>query len=89
MAKVHYAETRFGFEFGALDVRRACSDEKAGWVTVDLTTPKARLQVYVTKTGKVRVFTNAGVEWLPIEAEIGEDDRFEYDGHNMIRRVKV
>jgi hypothetical protein len=33
-----------------------CSDEKKGWVIVGVTTKKQRIQIYITKTGKVRVF---------------------------------
>jgi hypothetical protein len=54
----------YGFEWGAAKVERFCSDEKKGWVLLGITTPKHRLQVYVTKTGKVRVHDGSG-EWKP------------------------
>lgn len=60
---MHYAESKYGFEYGAAKVDRLFSDEKKGWVTIGVTTPKASIQVYVTKTGKVRVFSDG--EWLP------------------------
>ena len=55
---MHYAETQFGFEYGAAKINRCCSDEKKGWVVLTVETPKERLQIYVTKTGKVRVRNN-------------------------------
>ena len=52
--------TQFGFQFGAALVERAASHKEA--VTVMVTTPKGSLQIYVTKTGKIRVYSN-GHEW--------------------------
>jgi hypothetical protein len=54
----HFAETQFGFEFGCATVERVCSDKKKGWVVMVIKTPKhpEGLNVYVTKTGKVRVY---------------------------------
>lgn len=62
----HYAETKYGFEWGAAVIERCFSDDKNGWVTLLLKTPKHEhgLQIYVTKTGKVRIHSEAG-EWLP------------------------
>lgn len=50
----------YGFEYGAAEVTRACSDEKKGWVLISINTPKPNqtIKVYVTKTGKVRVYKN-------------------------------
>lgn len=48
--------TQTGFTFGAMEVSRYCCDDKKGWVVVGLITPKSKLQVYVTKSGKIRVF---------------------------------
>ena len=63
---MHFAETTYGFEYGAATVERACSDEAKGWVLLLIRTPKHPngLQVYVTKTGKVRVRAD-GQEWKP------------------------
>lgn len=60
---IHYAETLYGFEYGSADVSRLGSDKKKGSVSILIKTPKhpRGLQVYVTKTGKVRVF-NEGKE---------------------------
>jgi len=64
----HYAETPYGFEWGAARVQRAFSDDKRGWVTLTLDTPKHAghdsLQIYVTRTGKVRIYDSRG-EWSP------------------------
>lgn len=63
---MHYEETKYGFEWGVAKITRCFSDEKAGWVTLLLETPKhkagAELQIYVTKTGKVRIHGVRG-EW--------------------------
>lgn len=57
--------TQYGFEWGPVSIERAASDEKKGWVVLLVKTAKYPhgLQVYVTKTGKVRVHAD-GVEWL-------------------------
>lgn len=60
----HYAETPYGFEWGAAKIERCFSDAKKGWVTFLLTTKKVELQIYVTKTGKVRV-SDKKREWKP------------------------
>ena len=54
-------ETLYGFVWGAAEVERLFSDPKRGWVIIGVKTPKCNLQVYVTKMGKVRVFSNG--EW--------------------------
>ena len=53
---IHYAETRFGFEYGAAKVERFHSDDRRGWVIIGIDTPRHKLQIYVTKTGRVRVY---------------------------------
>jgi hypothetical protein len=66
MSKIHYATTQYGFEWGASNVIRHCADDRRGWVIIGLDTPKhakqKELQIYVTKTGKVRIFSANG-EW--------------------------
>jgi hypothetical protein len=52
--------TQYGFQWGAAKIERACSDDKKGWVCMLLETPKTKLQIYVTKTGKVRVHDVSG-----------------------------
>ena len=61
---MNYKETKYGFEYGAATIERCCSDEKKGWVVLMITTKKhyPGIQVYVTKTGKVRIADEAG-EW--------------------------
>ena len=61
---IDYEEVEYGFRYGAATVTRLCSDEAKGWVVISVETPKSRVQVYVTKTGKVRVHGEGG-EWLP------------------------
>lgn len=63
---MHYAETQYGFDWGAAKITRCFSDKKKGWVTLLLETPKhaegKALQIYVTKSGKVRIHDARG-EW--------------------------
>lgn len=58
--------TEFGFNWGAARIVRCCSDKKKGWVLLLLETPKHKesnaIQIYVTKTGKVRIYGARG-EW--------------------------
>ena len=67
---MHYQETKYGFEWGAAKVERLFSDDKAGWVALEIRTQKHKhgLQIYVTKTGKVRIHS-AGGEWTAPNAE--------------------
>ncbi len=52
---MHFKETQYGFEYGAATIERCISDEKKGWVVLLLKTPKSTHQLYITKTGKVRI----------------------------------
>ena len=52
----HFKMTGYGFEWGAATVERMCSDEKKGWVYIGVKTPRGEIRVYVTKTGKIRVW---------------------------------
>lgn len=53
-----------GFTWGPVEVKRYFCDEKKGWVSVGVETQKHKrgIQIYVTKTGKVRIFSENG-EW--------------------------
>ena len=59
------ALTQYGFTFGPAKVERVCSDDKKGWVYLSVTTPRKTqgIKIYVTKTGKLRVYRN-GKEML-------------------------
>jgi len=62
---MHCQITDYGFEYGAAKIERIASDDKRGWVYVGITTPKyPYFHVYITKTGKVRIFDQRG-EWTP------------------------
>ncbi|HCZ48005.1 MAG TPA: hypothetical protein DCZ11_03250 [Gammaproteobacteria bacterium] len=54
--------TPYGFRFGAALVER-CMEVSRGAVVITVKTPKCSLDLYVTKTGKVRVFMG-GMEVL-------------------------
>ena len=66
MSAIHYAETKYGFDYGSAKITRCFSDDKKGWVTILVETPKHKggnaLQIFVTKTGKVRI---NGIEIKP------------------------
>ncbi len=65
---INYVETKYGFKYGAAEIQRNMSHEKQGWVDIDITTPRARLEVYVTKTGKVRIFDRIKqCEWKAVK----------------------
>ena len=60
---IHYLETPYGFEWGAGKIIRLFSDNKKGcWVAVGIETSKTDIQVYITKTGKIRICDKKG-EW--------------------------
>jgi hypothetical protein len=58
---VHYKENEYGFEYGDMKVERLASDDEKGWVVLGVSSTKSKLQIYVTKTGKIRVHKD-GVE---------------------------
>ena len=63
---IKYEKTDYGFKYGSCEIERTCSDAKKGWVDITLTTPKFKqgIQIYVTKTGKVRFIDNENnQEW--------------------------
>jgi hypothetical protein len=68
MIMMYFAKTKYGFHYGAAKLKRLFSDDKKGWVTLGLETPKyegnKNIQIYVTKTGKVRIYDSRG-EWTP------------------------
>jgi hypothetical protein len=57
---IHYEQTTYGFDYGSAKVTRLFSDVKKGWVVVGIESKKQELQIYVTKTGKIRVFSKNG-----------------------------
>lgn len=56
--------TEFGFNYGAAEVKRMFRDHKKGTCLIGIDTPRATIQIYVTRTGKVRVF-DMHKEWKP------------------------
>lgn len=60
---IHFEETTYGFNWGSAEVTRMMSDNKKKWIVLGVKTPKTEMQIYVTKTGKVRVFSHG--EWEP------------------------
>lgn len=63
MSKV-YEKLAYGFRYGSALITPAGSSYKTGVVKIRLETDKypRGIQIYVTKTGKVRIISNEG-EW--------------------------
>lgn len=64
---INFAETAYGFNYGAAEITRMHSDKGRVWLL--LRTPKhpRGYQLYITKTGKVRVFSPEGKELVEKE----------------------
>ena len=60
---VNRRETAYGFIYGAADVRRMFETTN-GAVVIGIATPRRGVEVYITRTGMVRVFTGRD-EWTP------------------------
>lgn len=65
---IPFAELQYGFQYGSAKVTRLFSDEQKGWVAIGIQTPKSIIQVYVTKTGKIRIHDKDG-EWFRREKD--------------------
>jgi len=58
--------TDYGFKWGVLEVERCMfydSGRFTGAVMLVCRTPKTEVHIYVTKTGKLRIFYPDGTEW--------------------------
>lgn len=64
---IRYEETKFGFNWGSAEITRLFSDEDKEWIIMEIKTPKDRIELYVTKTGKIRVHSVDGIEWKRVE----------------------
>jgi hypothetical protein len=62
-------QTECGFEWGEATVTRLFSDDQKGYVTIGVKSSKEELQIYVTRSGKIRVHQADGAEWLPEKAK--------------------
>lgn len=89
--KMDVKNTQYGFEWGPVEIERACSDSRRGWAVLLIKTKKHPngIQVYVTKSGKVRVHSdarewtpNVEVEQWPKERPTGERDMTETEKTN-------
>ena len=47
--------TDYGFTWDNVTVERTVSDDKKGWKVVTVKTPRGRVELYITKTGLIRV----------------------------------
>lgn len=53
---IRYEITQFGFNWGAAVIERLCDNEKTGSVCLSIRAGENMLSIYVTKSGKFRVF---------------------------------
>ena len=84
-----YTETQYGFDWGAAKVTRVFFDKKKGAVTLRVETPRDDIQIYVTKTGKIRVHRRGGGELLPNDKTLATE-KVEGEGHATTRqRLKM
>ena len=60
---IYYEEIKYGFKYGSAKIERLCSCEKRKWVLVGVETKKRAVDIYITKTGKIRIFDRGGSEW--------------------------
>ena len=49
--------TPHGFDWSCAKIECLASDEKKGWIYLGVTTPKDSIEIYITKSGKVKVYT--------------------------------
>lgn len=55
--------TDHGFEWDSVSVKRLWAENQKGRKVLGVTTPKQDISIYITKTGKVRVYGKDGREW--------------------------
>ena len=53
---MRFEQTQYGFNWGSAEVERMMSDEDKGWVYLGVKSPRWAVNVYVTKSGKIRVY---------------------------------
>jgi hypothetical protein len=53
---VPFRPLKFGFQFGSISVTRLSTEEEKGCVVIGIKSPKTDIQIYATKTGKIRVY---------------------------------
>ena len=63
--------TDHGIKWGSAEL--SCLFSHKGAVTFGLKTPRRDVQIYVTRTGLVRVFDHGGREWCPRGEDNGPD----------------
>ena len=49
-------QTQYGFTWNCATITRLASDDKKGWCYLGVRTPKDCIEIYITKTGKIRVY---------------------------------
>ena len=67
---INLLNTEYGFEYGPVKVTRVTHCDRRGWVILQLTTEKSDIQIYVTRTGRVKIFPH-GSGQLPSPKGLG------------------
>lgn len=62
--RVMVKNTDHGFEWDSVSVNRLWAENQKGRKVLGVTTPKQDISIYITKTGKVRVYGKDGREWI-------------------------
>jgi hypothetical protein len=57
---IDHKNTKYGFNWGAAKIERRCCSSEEGWIDLAIITPRDEVHVYVTKTGKVRLYNKKG-----------------------------
>lgn len=57
----HYRETQFGFDWGAAKVTRLFSHNSV--ISIGVETQRQRVNLYITPTGKIRLFDGKNHEY--------------------------
>jgi len=68
MARIPYSETEFGFIWGPAEVIRCMTDKNSGSVIIAISSRRDCIDIHVSKSGTIRVFSSAG-QWVPSPAE--------------------
>ena len=56
MHEIQCFDTHYGFQYGSANVTRIYANEKTGAVSIMIKSPKSEAQIYVTRTGKIRIW---------------------------------
>jgi hypothetical protein len=53
---MNFKQLQYGFEWGGMTVCRISSELSKGWVVLQVSSAKTNIEIYCTKTGKIRIY---------------------------------